>query len=242
LETRCVFVQNFNFLIFLDIQICCFKDFEFLLDENVLCNRVFNGTFGALSLPASYEIVFERLGFPDDHSQPLLIDFLSEEAVQKSPDESLFDFLANNLKKTSYSNSPRLFIQQFQAVNSSNIALAKIEKAENEYFGEYLDELLWNKQQNVILVLTSRSCGYCDVAKRYENLSKMSLKRHFRAALDAKFYLESRISASVMASLSFNILQVDSIDVPAWLDFKHYPQVLLLPAKSKSGADSKEWR
>jgi hypothetical protein len=170
LDTRCVFVQNFNFLIFLDIQICCFKDFEFLLDENVLCNRVFNGTFGALSLPASYEIVFERLGFPDDHSQPLLIDFLFEEAVQKSPDESLFDFLANNLKKTSYSNSPGLFIQQFQAVNSSNIALAKIEKAENDYFGEYLDELLWNKQQNVILVLTSRSCGYCDVAKRYENL------------------------------------------------------------------------
>ena len=144
------------------------------MDENVLCNRVFNGTFGALSLPASYEIVFERLGFPDDQSQPLLIDFLFEEAVQKSRGESLFDFLANNLKKSSSQNSPGVFIQQFQAVNSSNIALAKIEKSENEYFGEYLDDLLWNNQQNVILVLTSRSCGYCDVAKRYEIWFKMS--------------------------------------------------------------------
>ncbi|CBY24968.1 unnamed protein product [Oikopleura dioica] len=206
-----------------DIKICCFKDFDF--DENVLCNRVFNGTFGALSLPESYLIVFERLGFPDDHSQPLLIDFLSEEAVQKLSDETLFDFLEKNLKKTSFSNSPGLFMQQFQSVNSSNIGLAKIQKSENEYFGEYLDDLLWNNEQNMILVLTSKSCGYCDIAKR--------------AALNAKFYLETRISLSVMTSLSFNILEVDSIHLPTWLNFKNYPQVLLLPAKSRSGADSK---
>ena len=168
-----------------------------------------------------------------------MIDFLSEEAVQKLSDETLFDFLEKNLKKTSFSNSPGLFMQQFQAVNSSNIGLAKIQKSENEYFGEYLDDLLWNNEQNMILVLTSKSCGFCDIAKRYLYCFEISLQS-FRAALNAKFYLETRISLSVMTSLSFHILEVDSIDLPTWLNFKNYPQVLLLPAKSRSGADSKE--
>ena len=59
-----------------------------------------------------------------------------------------------------------LFTQLFQAVNSSTVALAKIEKSENEYFGEYLEEILWNTERNMLLVLTSTSCGFCDVAKR----------------------------------------------------------------------------
>ncbi|CAG5078489.1 Oidioi.mRNA.OKI2018_I69.PAR.g9000.t1.cds [Oikopleura dioica] len=77
----------------------------------------------------------------------------------------------------------------------------------------------------MLLVLTSRSCGFCDVAKR--------------AVLDAKFYLESRISHSLMAEISFNVLEADSNHLPSWLNFKHYPQVLLLPAESSSSGDSK---
>ena len=75
---------------------------------------------------------------------------------------------------------------------------------------------------------------------RGEKLKSSFTNDNSRAVLDAKFYLESRISPSLIAGISFNVMEADSNHLPSWLNFKHYPQVLLLPAESSSAGDSKE--